>query len=295
MKSLFANVYALCRVPYFPLLDSWRVYKQHGFGKAAKWFLVRLLVPFGFSQKRKAPRLGLVDDLCKTGYAELPMRTTTEVCELIDYFLQDRSAADSSPYRNLTQYFDHWRSRSILRPAGLKAMGRGNCPLTRLSRDPALTNLVCEYLGLPIERIRAHATIDALIRLESKALLIDGYDGAVEFHRDIDSWKWVKVFVYLTDTADGDGHHEVFSRSHLKTPLSLVPIRRYEQSEVTAALPEARLIKIFGAAGYTFIENTFAFHRGTEPSRNDRLILIVTYYDDSVASWMYPEESYPLG
>jgi len=84
----------------------------------------------------------------------------------------------------------------------------------------------------------------------------------------------VKVFVYLTDTAEGDGQHEMFRKSHLKTPLALVPIRRYERAEILAAMPGLELRKICGPAGFTFIENTFTFHRGTKPTRNDRLIAI---------------------
>jgi hypothetical protein len=294
MKSLLVNAYSLLRVPYFPLLDSLRVYRLHGLSNAAKWFFVRLLVPFGFSQNKRTTETGPVDALCRVGYAELSRRTELECAELIDFFLRSRAESDSTGYPSLADYFEYWRSRSTLRPTGLKATGKSDCPLTRLSRDPSITAIVSKYMGLPIERLRALATIDALIRLESKAVLIDGYDGAVEFHRDIDSWKWVKVFVYLTDTSEGDGHHEVFAGSHLRTPLSLVPIRRYAKSEIAAAMPEARLVKVCGPVGHTFIENTFSFHRGTEPTRNDRLILILTYYDDMISSWMYSDDTYPL-
>ena len=49
-----------------------------------------------------------------------------------------------------------------------------------------------------------------------------------------------------------------------------------------------------GRPGFSFIENTFAFHRRTEPLRNDRLILIMSYYDESVSPWMMADETYPL-
>ena len=292
MRSLLRDINAFLRIPYFPLMDSRRVYKQFGMSKAISWFFIRLLVPFGISQAKPGGG-GTVAAVREFGYAELPARAHAEVRELVAFFLERQRLADSQKYPSLTDYFEYWRNRRTLRPPGLNALGE-DCPLTRLSRDPSITAIVCEYLGLPGHRIRVQAGIDALIRVEGNATLIGGYDGAVEFHRDIDSWKWVKVFVYLTDTAEGDGHHEMFPKSHLRTPVSLIPIRRYQRSEILAAMPELELRKICGPAGFCFIENTFVFHRGTEPTGNDRLIAILTYYDESVSSWMLADETYPL-
>jgi len=224
-----------------------------------------------------------------------PPRTQSEVAELVDHFLRQKSHADSTVYRTVNEYFAYWRSRSILRPTGLQATGQANCPLSRISRDPAITALVSEYLGIPVERIRAQVTIDALIRVAGKSVQIDGYDGAVEFHRDIDCWNWIKVFVYLTDTSEGDGHHEMFQASHLRTPIRLIPIRRYDRAEIISAMPELELTKVCGPAGFTFIENTFAFHRGTAPWKSDRLMLTMTYYDESYPVWLYGDHTYLLG
>jgi hypothetical protein len=293
MRSLLPDVHALLRIPYFPLMDSRRIYKQFGMSKAISWFFIRLLVPFGISQTKPGRGSTTVAAVRKFGWATLPPRSAGEVSELVACFLERQRQADSQKYYSLSDYFEYWRNRRTLRPLGLKALGK-DCPLTRLSRDPSITAIVCEFLGLPAHRIRVQSTIDALIRVEGKAALIGGYDGAVEFHRDVDSWKWVKVFVYLTDTAEGDGHHEMFPKSHLRTPVSLIPIRRYQRSEILAAMPELELKKICGPAGFSFIENTFVFHRGTEPTRNDRLIAILTYYDESVSSWMLADETYPL-
>ncbi|MGD0502327.1 MAG: hypothetical protein ABSD02_06280 [Steroidobacteraceae bacterium] len=293
MRSPFADLHTLLRIPYFPLVDSRRIYKQFGMSKAIRWFFIRLLVPFGISQPKPGRGSGTIAELREFGYADLPARSATQVTELADLFLARQRLADSQDYCSLADYFGYWRSQRTLGPPGLMATGE-DCPLTRLSRDPSIIAIVCEYLGLPSHRIRVQASIEALIRVEGKATLIGGYDAAVEFHRDIDSWKWVKVFVYLTDTAEGDGQHEMFRKSHLKTPLALVPIRRYERAEILAAMPGLELRKICGPAGFTFIENTFTFHRGTKPTRNDRLIAILTYNDESVSPWMLAKETYPL-
>ena len=293
MRSLIANLHALLGVPYFPLVDSRRIYKQFGISKAISWFFIRLLVPFGISQPKPGRGSGAVAKLREIGVADLPLRPAHQVAELTDFFLARQRVADSRDYPSLAGYFDYWRSQRTLQPPGLRVTG-GDCPLTRLSRDPSIVSIVREYLELPSERIRVQAITEALVRVDGQPTLIGGYDAAVEFHRDIDSWKWVKVFVYLTDTGEGDGQHEIFPKSHLKTPLSLVPIRRYEQSEIFTAMPGVELRKICGPSGFTFVENTFAFHRGTKPTRNDRLITILTYYDESVSPWMLANETYPL-
>jgi hypothetical protein len=294
LRSALTTVRSVLRLPYFPLVDSRRVYRQHGLRKAMKWFMVRLLVPLGVSQKRNTNGTGALEGLCRTGFAVLPARSKVEVDQLIDHFVRTQSKVDTHEYRSLGEYFDHWRLSRVLRPSGVNATGDENCPITQLARDPLITHLVLQYLNLPAKAVRVQATIDALIRIEGQKVLLNEYDGAVEFHRDIDSWKWVKVFVYLTKTEEGDGHHEMFPGSHLRTPLSLAPIRRYRQTEIAAAMPELRVAKIFGPSGYSFVENTFTFHRGTEPARNDRLMLTITYLDDSVAPWMYPNDTFSL-
>lgn len=146
MRSLLRDINAFLTIPYFPLMDSRRVYKQFGMSKAITWFFIRLLVPFGISQPKLGTGSGAVAKAREFGYADLPARSAAEVSELVDFFLARQRLADSQDYRNLADYFDYWRGRRILQPLGLRLTGE-DCPPTRLSRDPSIMAIVCDYLG----------------------------------------------------------------------------------------------------------------------------------------------------
>jgi hypothetical protein len=95
------------------------------------------------------------------------------------------------------------------------------------------------------------------------------------FHRDYDDWRFVKLFVYLTDVDEGAGPHVYVRGSHRED--ALMPIRRYSDDEVAAAFGRERFVQFQGAAGTSFLENTFGFHRGLPARVTPRLIFQVVY------------------
>ena len=95
--------------------------------------------------------------------------------------------------------------------------------------------------------------------------------GPQMFHRDYENFNFVKVFVYLTDTGSRNGSHEVIKSSHRKNKL--YSRRRYSIDEIRSNFNKKDIVKISGKSGKTFIENTFAIHRGNVPLEKKRLIL----------------------
>jgi hypothetical protein len=94
------------------------------------------------------------------------------------------------------------------------------------------------------------------------------------FHRDVDDWRFVKLFVYLTDVDEESGPHAYVPGSH-RSP-NLRDIRRYTDEEVEAAYPGETII-IKGKAGDAFLENTQGLHRGIPPRSKMRLLFQVIY------------------
>ena len=135
--------------------------------------------------------------------------------------------------------------------------------------------------------------VDALFRIDGERKIKNGYDDALEFHRDVDSFRFVKAFVYLVDVDKGSGEHEVCIRSHKSLPLNLRTIQRHTYSRLKESLPHFELKKIVGAAGYSWVEDTTTFHRGTVPLIGDRLILSLSF-NDKTAAYIYDEGYYPL-
>lgn len=266
---------------YTTMREGLSVARRHSIGKGLSWSVMRALVSARGTDRAPAGTLPAVRTLQERGQAPLPSMGAEQIQQLKDYFVGRKSQVDQIDYGDLQRYFDHWRSQKILRPLGLRGTGAADCPLSNFARSEFLVQVVEQYLGLPRQRITCNAQLDSLICLREGRVIVNNYDDAVEWHRDVDSWRFVKVFVYLTDVAHGDGHHEVFLNSHLHFPLSLVSLNRKTEKRITDAIPSAELMRVYGQAGTCFIENTTCFHRGTPPRKNDRLMLTLEYSDDA--------------
>jgi hypothetical protein len=98
---------------------------------------------------------------------------------------------------------------------------------------------------------------------------------AENFHRDLDDWRFVKLFVYLTDVGEGQGPHIYVSRSAEDTQLR--HIRRYSDAEVAAAYPTDDIRALTGPRGGGFMENTVGMHKG-QPVRAGRRLMFQAVY-----------------
>lgn len=98
---------------------------------------------------------------------------------------------------------------------------------------------------------------------------------AENYHRDNDSIRFLKFFLYLTDVDDMHGPHCFVTESH--TVSSLLDRRRFTDSEVQACFGNERLLKITGCAGDAFMEDTFGMHKGQLPYSGRRLLVQFRY------------------
>ena len=102
-----------------------------------------------------------------------------------------------------------------------------------------------------------------------------GPQQAENFHRDVDDWRFIKLFVYLTDVDLESGPH-VYVRSSAGHKR-LNAIRRYEDGQVVQAFGEEALAVQTAKSGSAFLENTFGLHKGTPVQRGTRLIFQAVY------------------
>lgn len=98
---------------------------------------------------------------------------------------------------------------------------------------------------------------------------------AENFHRDVDDWRFLKLFVYLTDVDDTKGPH-VYVRKSANAALS-GPIRRYTDEEIRAEHDAGDIVFMTGKAGDAFFENTYGIHKGQPVSEGNRLIFQAVY------------------
>jgi hypothetical protein len=123
--------------------------------------------------------------------------------------------------------------------------------------------------------------------------------GAQFFHRDNDDWRFVTMFLYLTDVDEESGPHQLIKGSHTLSGMTAlidkargrgedVPIDALasfsDESYFTGAFsgtcerafgPETT--NIVGPAGTIFMANTVAAHRGLMPTKKPRLVAWARY------------------
>lgn len=280
VKRLFGHLYQVVSESAYAVLKS-----NVRFPVACNFLAMRLLTPFGISRGWDRPGettgRGPAAALRADGIAPLEPLGENRVAALRRFFCDRIGDADGCAYADLDDYFERSRDRKIQRPKGVIATGQSDCAITRFLFEDVYVDLAAEFLGIDRSRLIAAGSMDTLIRLDEPRERISGYDDALEFHRDIDSYRFVKMFVYLTDCAVNGGHHEIYLQSHRHTPAVLGPIARYTDQEIEKAIPQARIHRVEGKAGYAFAENTYAFHRGTKPLTGDRLILNLQYMEDT--------------
>jgi hypothetical protein len=102
-----------------------------------------------------------------------------------------------------------------------------------------------------------------------------GAQQAEHFHRDVDDWRFVKLFIYLTDVGPDNGPHIYVSHSAVSPAMR--EIRRFNNQEVVDCFGSESILSLTGRAGDSFLENTFGVHKGQPVSSGRRLIFQAVY------------------
>lgn len=95
------------------------------------------------------------------------------------------------------------------------------------------------------------------------------------FHRDVDDFKFCKLFVYLTDVEMENGPHVYVEGSSVSKKLR--KIKRYQDSEIYNAFGKDAVKYFTAPKGSSFIVDTYGFHKGLLPKEGKRLLLQVQY------------------
>jgi hypothetical protein len=108
---------------------------------------------------------------------------------------------------------------------------------------------------------------------------------AENYHRDVDDWRFVKFFLYLTEVDQDAGPHCFVRGSHRKGRF--LRLRRFTDDEVAGAFADEDILKITGKPGDAFLEDTFGLHKGQPPQRSRRLLFQVEYSVSPIAVYSY--------
>jgi len=96
------------------------------------------------------------------------------------------------------------------------------------------------------------------------------------FHYDVDDFKFLKLFIYLSDVGNLNGPHIYIKNSGDKSFIEYLD-RRITDEEANIKYKD-KIMKITGKSGSCFIEDTSFYHKGTNPLiKNGRCILQILY------------------
>jgi hypothetical protein len=134
--------------------------------------------------------------------------------------------------------------------------------LLAVANSPRVLALVEAYLGVTpvIAAMRVWWTLPDRVGAPEETEL---------FHRDVDDYRFLKLFVYLTDVDEECGPH-VFARASHRMNV-LTEIRRFSDQEVAEAVGSESLVRFTGPAGTSFLEATYGLHKGPPPIAKPRL------------------------
>ena len=98
------------------------------------------------------------------------------------------------------------------------------------------------------------------------------------FHYDLDGYRFLKIFFYLTEVNEWSGPHVIVQGTHRNMKwLHRLLRKRYTDNAIFAAYGKEPIARLCGPAGYGFVEDTFCFHKGEVPIKGDRLMLQIEY------------------
>jgi hypothetical protein len=146
--------------------------------------------------------------------------------------------------------------------------------IAELALDPVLLEIAERYLGVPPRHMGTR-----LWWSFPKEATREEQSGASQlYHFDLDDFRFVKFFFYLTDVDDSGGPHIAVLGTHARKRFAhQAIIRRLDDREVAETYGEDRIRRITLPAGRGFAEDTFCIHKGETPSGTPRLLLQFEY------------------
>jgi hypothetical protein len=149
--------------------------------------------------------------------------------------------------------------------------------IERLQSDPLICAVAEAYLGQRVLNIRTRLWWSFPAKRVDDA---DLHAAAQEkFHFDMNDWRTLKFFFYITPTDEQSGAHKYIEGSHRRRRLrhQWTLMVGHEFEELQAFYGPQAVKTVTGDGGFGFAEDPFTFHTGTLCRTKPRLILELEY------------------
>jgi len=140
-------------------------------------------------------------------------------------------------------------------------------PILDIANDEVILNIVQSFLGAKptISNVNMWWSFGGRKQAEHAQL----------FHRDLDDWRFCKLFIYLTDVSKKSGPH-IYVQNSSQSP-KFRKIRRYSDAEIENTFGKENVMTFIEPKGTAFLVDTYGFHKGLLPESEDRLLLQIQY------------------
>lgn len=157
--------------------------------------------------------------------------------------------------------------------------------LKKLGDDANLIAIAAKYLGS--DPILVRCQMGWCFTGEKEAYSQKGVigDPLVLFHYDLDDYRALKFFFYLTDVDSLSGAHICIAGSHKKRKLLHCISRCQSDKDILNYYDSESIISISGPAGFGFAEDPFCFHRGSPPVNSHRLMIQLEFALNDYGKW----------
>lgn len=145
-----------------------------------------------------------------------------------------------------------------------------NQKIVDLAHTPSLRAVVEDYLGSTATLVDSASWITV-----PGDQTVNGFEFG--FHRDIPDWKWLNVFVYLSDVSADKGPHGCVTGTHKKSHFSSFLERRCDDERLKKLYGPDSMKFFTGSYGTTIFEDTSAYHTARAVKSGHRHMLQLNF------------------
>jgi hypothetical protein len=174
-------------------------------------------------------------------------------------------------YTNKNQAAQQYRCKIIT--GNYLAINSECLAMYKLANDPKLREIATKYLGKEPILVRSQMGWTFIGSNQAYAQKGDMGIPTIRFHYDLDDYRALKFFFYLTDVDFLSGSHRCVAGSHKKRKLLHYILRSQSDRQIADYYGSKSVINICGPAGFGFAEDPFCFHRGSPPANAPRLMI----------------------
>ena len=184
--------------------------------------------------------------------------------EICDYFHNQKFFSDKDPN---TKY--NLDDKANLKVGYFSIEDTLNCPhILEIANDENIINILTSYFQCPfkLDYINSWWSFKNPGSINEKTQY---------FHRDLDNFNFIKMFLYLTDVDINKGAHQYVVGSHNKTYNLKISRSIIDKKDLN--FDNLEVFDFVGESGSALLADTFGLHRGATPINGDRLMIVFSY------------------